>query len=423
MQDRLIQRYLGNKSAIAREIVETVEQFASPNDLIFDAFAGTLSVSAALREAGYRVVGNDINHFTWTFATAYFSSPALPMPDKFHCISQRGKEAAWARLINQLVEPYANDIPPKAQLTNFYDHYCEDGGKSAFASNRGKTGNRRFFSPENAILMDRALSRIRYWYRECGLSEINRCILIASILSAVEKVSNTQGTYHDFPREYFDPRAKQGLNIKAPRESDFNRSPSIKFGKAKDTLDFVKSVPKHKVMYLDPPYNFRQYTAYYFMLNLISEYPEIDDIEEYFSKVEYVRGQNMGNDFKSSFCGKSTFIPALKNLISSAKTDYVILSYFDGRNHWGSFKSKSGEIAGKELIRELFEGDLFVEGSYNCVPIERLNYQSYGGYNAGKVSEFIFTAKKRKLRIIENDSEPKTWTGKSLATPKVSLAG
>ena len=55
-------------------------------------------------------------------------------------------------------------------------------------------------------------------------------------------------------------------------------------GKERDSLEYIKEIPRHKVLYIDPPYNFRQYTSYYFMLNLISDYCEIDNLEKYFSK-------------------------------------------------------------------------------------------------------------------------------------------
>ena len=81
MQDMLIQRYLGNKSPIAQDIVEVVKGLAKPGDLIFDAFSGSLAVSSALRKAGFKVACNDINHFSWLFAQAYFTSSELPWPN------------------------------------------------------------------------------------------------------------------------------------------------------------------------------------------------------------------------------------------------------------------------------------------------------------------------------------------------------
>ena len=415
MQDMLIQRYLGNKSPIAQDIVEVVKGLAKPGDLIFDAFSGSLAVSSALRKAGFKVACNDINHFSWLFAQAYFTSSELPWPNNKLGNLGEDKHAAWAKIISELTSPYTKAMPPKERHTDIFDHYCEKGKKSAFTSKRGSSGRRRFFSPENAILIDRSLSRIRYWYRKERIDEKTRCILTASLLSAVEKVSNTQGTYHDFPREFIDERALKPIRIKLPSDESFFGIMSDHIGRAEDSLDFVKKVPRHRVLYLDPPYNFRQYTSYYFMLNLISSYAEIEDLGDFFSKVEFVRGQNMEVDFKSSFCNKKSFIPSLESLIRKADADYVVLSYFDGRNHWGEFKSESAETVGQKLLEEFFRSGLFVKNSFEWIPVQRLNYQSYGGHTAKFIKEFLFIAQKSKPIEVSNNLKRTAWTGQVLA--------
>jgi hypothetical protein len=182
-------------------------------------------------------------------------------------------------------------------------------------------------------------------------------------------------------------------------------------GKAEDSLQLARSVPRHKVLYLDPPYNFRQYTSYYFMLNLISSYAELDDPDAYFERVEYVRGQNMDDDFKSTFCSKSQFVPSLRALVERSDTEFVILSYFDGRNHWGEFKKHEGETTGRELLEEFFASDLFVAGSLRCEPVQRLNYQSYGGYTAKSIQEFLFVAEKASSTAVAYSGEGQRWTG------------
>lgn len=416
MQDRLIQRYLGNKSAISPKIVSVIKSIAEPGDLIFDAFSGTLSVSAALRSAGFQVACNDINHFSWVFSMAYFSSSQLPWPEGVAGFSRTDKASAWRDAIGELTCPYTPTIPAEHRRTDIFDHYCENGSKSKFLSSRGRSGRRRFFSPENAVMIDRALSRIRYWYRKGDLGEQTRCILTASLLSAIEKRSNTQGTFHDFPRDFIDPRALQPLSVKPPISALFFAPVSEIIGKAQDTLEFVHQVPEHRVIYIDPPYNFRQYTSYYFMLNLISSYPEVDDLNVYFNNIQFVRGQNMETDFKSTFCGKNSFLSSLELLIDRSKSDYVVLSYFDGRNHWGEFKSDVSDHTGRDLLEAFFDGPRFVNGSFECTLVERLNYQSYGGYSARSVNEFLFVAQKRKLPAVSTEAESISWSGKATKT-------
>lgn len=415
MQSPLIQRYLGNKASIAPEIVKLIGQVASPNDLIFDAFSGSLAVSAALRASGFRVASCDVNHFSWLFARAFFSSSELPSLRGVTFLTKRKEQATWVDLVSELTAPYSSGIPRAYRRTDIFDHYCEKGAKSYFISKRGSSGRRRFFSAENAASIDRALSRIRYWHRCAQLDEQIRCILTSVLISAVEKISNTQGTYHDFPRDFIDARALRPIRLTVPTDEDFKGPICDLIARAEDTLSFVGKVPHHRVIYIDPPYNFRQYTSYYFMLNLMSEYAEIDDLDKYFSQIEFVRGQNMSRDFKSSFCKKNQFISSLETLVARSKADYVVLSYFDGPNHWGKFKASEAEGTGRQLLENFFRSALFQSGSFECIPVERLNYQSYGGYTAKTVQEFLFVAKKSKRSLGSNRLKSRPWIGQELA--------
>jgi len=413
MQTTLIQRYLGNKSNISQEIVDLVQKVASPGDLVFDAFSGSLAVSAALRSAGFEVACNDINHFSWLFARAYFSASDLPDPPGLTPMSPAVSWAYWQEELAHLTDEDLSDLPPHDRRSDIFDHYCEEGAKSSFVSKRGAVGRRRFFSATNARAIDRALCRIRYRHRSGQITEQVRCILTAALINAVEKVSNTQGTYHDFPRDFVDSRALKPLRLRMPDPEIFSGPPSRHIGKAEDSLEFARRLPRHKVIYLDPPYNFRQYTSYYFMLNLLSSYTEIDDLSEYFAGIEFVRGQNMKDDFKSTFCIRQDFIPSLITLVQRADAEYVILSYFDGRNHWGSFKSEAAETEGKRLLEEFFRSDLFVDGSFDFIPVDRLNYQSYGGYSAKPIQEFLFVARKSSPAEVGGDLGDTQWIGQA----------
>lgn len=405
----MIQRYLGNKSVIADEIVNIIRGLAKPGDLVFDAFSGSLAVSRAVKAAGFRVACNDINHFSWLYARAYLSSSSLPWPNgPLKRLST--KDQCWRALVNELTAPYDSDIPAESRRTDVFDRYTETGRFSAFVSSRGSVGKRRFFSAENGHLIDRALSRIRHWHRSEAIDEQTRCLLGAVLLAAVEKVSNTQGTYHDFPRDIYDPRSLKKIIINPPSDDSFVGPSSEFFGKAQDSLTYAMKVPDHKVLYLDPPYNFRQYTSYYFLLNAFSMHPEIGDLDEFFGNIEFVRGQNMSTDFKSSFCSKGQFIPSLKKIIERSKAEYVILSYFNGRNHWGEFKSDN-DVIGRPLIEGLFNSAMFEAGSLECLPVHRMNYQSYGGHKSKSVEEFLFVARKRSVAHVANQRRNSRWIG------------
>jgi adenine-specific DNA-methyltransferase len=237
---------------------------------------------------------------------------------------------------------------------------------------------------------------LRVWHRGRMVSESVLAMLLATLLTAVGKVSNTQGTYHDFPRGEQDPRARLALALVPPAlDGLLAGTGGHLLGVERDSLEFIAEVPEHKVIYIDPPYNFRQYTAYYFLINVLARYVEIDDLEGYFGGVRYVRGQNPGDDFTSTFSRPRLFLESLEQLISRAKAEWVVLSYFNGRNHWGEFKADAGG-PGYAKIESLFASQLFRSGSQEVIPITRTNYQSYGGYRAKPVEEHLFIAEKSR---------------------------
>lgn len=422
----MLNRYLGNKNSLLPDILAAVSEYAVPGDRVGDYLAGSMTVSLALKSAGYNVVSNDINHFSTTTGRAYIENSKIPavrthdlIPKSEYKLArtranvwvgelrgvdgysflekefQRRKYADLLTLFCYLENAEMDHVSDKWRRTDFFDTYCEAGRNSFYESSRGRKGNRKFFSPDNARQIDTILGLIRGWLKHSLMSKALYDVLVSSLIRAVEKVSNTQGTYHDFPREKYDSRSLSQLNFEAmPFDIVLSGGEHI-VGNAEDSLSFALRTPPVEVLYLDPPYNFRQYTSYYFLPNLISRYCEIKDLDEYFSAIQYVRGQNMEDDFDSPFCKKAKFIPTLETLIHRARANVVVLSYFNGRNHWNDFKSDCNGQGMREIL-SMFEGPGFESGSLDVRPIERLNYQSYGGYSAKKVDEYLFIAKVRR---------------------------
>ena len=65
----MIQRYLGNKNSIAEPILQEIERFCNPGDIVCDIFSGTVSMSMALKAHGFRVISNDISLFNIAFGS------------------------------------------------------------------------------------------------------------------------------------------------------------------------------------------------------------------------------------------------------------------------------------------------------------------------------------------------------------------
>jgi adenine-specific DNA-methyltransferase len=419
----MIQRYIGNKGKVLAPLLDVFSQHAEPGDHVVDLFSGSLTVSMAMKAAGYRVSANDTNLLSKIIGEAFLAPSTVPeadtgllpaahrdrllrearhrvtVTDGFDLSVVAGLTdgaAALSALVAWLAEVSPADLPVEAIRSDFFDTYTEDGAHSRFTSLRGTTGRRRFFSGQNAVRIDVALAQIRLWARSGLLTESVKAYLLASLMRAVEKVANTQGTFHDFPRDRWDQRALRPMRLEGlPTDPMLSSVTGHRVGKAEDSLDFVKTVAPHRVLYLDPPYNFRQYSAYYFLLNLLCRYPDIVDLDDYFAKVTYVRGQNPEDDFVSTFCKPSTFLADMGAVMRDADAETVVVSYYTGRNHWSKF-DQGRDDTGLHLLRDLMTGSMFTSNTFRAFEVDRLNYASYGGYKARTVQELILVAKKRK---------------------------
>ena len=422
----MIQRYLGNKATIVNSIIEEIDSICEKGDYVCDIFAGTMSVAVNLKLSGYKVIANDINSFSYIFGESYIINNTIPEinfelldfnPNLFSdeaelyvslldtddfgykFLKNKINRAKYVNFIIVLLylESISNsDISKQFQNNYFFDYYTEKGKKSTFKSSRGTVGKRKFFSPENGKKIDYILNKIREWNNHNLIDSNLYYLLVSILLVSVEKISNTQGTYHDFIRDSYDSRALNNLKLLFPKfDLILSKQDGHIIGKERDSLDFIKEVPKHKVLYLDPPYNFRQYTSYYFMLNLIADYCKIENLKDYFNNIQFVRGQNMNKDFSSSFCKNSLFISSLYQLISDADTEWVIMSYYNGKNHKSNSNHEDNLIL--DELHTLFNSVLFESNSLKIKHLERTNYQSYGGHTASKINEILYIAKKAKL--------------------------
>ena len=130
------------------------------------------------------------------------------------------------------------------------------------------------------------------------------------------------------------------------------------------------------------------------MINFIAKYCEIDDVLDYAKGFEFVRGQNMSENFNSQYCYKDSFIPALMELILGIKSKHVVISYYDENNHWNHGKEEIS-MEGRKSIVGIFNmiGE-FVKYDKQPSIIERQNYQSQSGGHKKIVDELLFYARR-----------------------------
>jgi len=182
-----------------------------------------------------------------------------------------------------------------------YRNYC-----------RGGHGERNYFKDENGQWIDAIRMQIEAWRDQKVLDEDTYYYLLATLLESADKVANTASVYGAYLKQ-IKKTAAVDLKI-LPAEFEETRASHIVY--QGDANEVIKEI-EGDILYLDPPYNARQYGSNYHMLNTIAKYDEFVP--------KGVTGLPAYN--RSAYCSKASVRASFEALVSDADFRYVFLSY------------------------------------------------------------------------------------------------
>jgi adenine-specific DNA methylase/DNA modification methylase len=185
-------------------------------------------------------------------------------------------------------------------------------------SNYSPNGERKYFTDDNAQRIDTIRYLIEEWKNEETINDAEYYYLLTSLLKGVNLISNVSGTY----AAYLKTWDKRALNPLVLEEVDIIASNTKNKAFKLDANELIKELHPD-ILYLDPPYNGRQYASNYFLLELIAE--------GWFNNTPKIYGETgmrVYDHQKSKYCSKNEALNALDDLmLNSTKAKYVILSY------------------------------------------------------------------------------------------------
>jgi adenine-specific DNA-methyltransferase len=282
-------RYYGGKEKLLDFIegeIQTLE--LSSNSKFCDLFSGTAVVGRHFKQLGFNVTANDYLVFAKCLATCRIG------------INQRPKFGKLG------LDPIAhlNDLPGESGF--FSLAYSPEG-----------TEKRQYFSTENAQRINAIRTQIYYWYEQSLISEEENDYLIVALLEAMNRTSNVSGTYAAYLKSW-DSRSLKPLFIEEPVIT-----PGIGTHKVhnRDAVELANKI-SCDLVYLDPPYNSRQYSSNYFLLDIAARGWFHSEPE-----VRGVTGMRDNSSLKSDFCSKKMASQSLQQIIESVDARYVALSY------------------------------------------------------------------------------------------------
>jgi len=274
--------YIGSKKRLLPFIRAAVNDLAGShleNYVFCDLFAGSGVVGAAFKTDVAKVISNDVEYFSYVL-NRHCIGNSVPLP----------LEAVFEEL-NALdgVEGF------------IYEHYCKHDRNS-----------REYFSGDNGRKIDAIRQKIQELYREERIDEHGYFYLLASLIQSCDKVANTASVYGAYLKTLKEP-AQKSMCLEPMVYALSSRQHCVYH---QDALELISTV-SGDILYLDPPYNVRQYGADYHLLNTIARYDTFIPQGKTGRRVYY----------RSRFCKKRDAAAAIEYLIEKAAFSYLIMSY------------------------------------------------------------------------------------------------
>ena len=293
-------RYIGNKQKLLGFIGDALAELGIAGVTACDPFAGTAAVARFLKRRGYAVESGDIMEYSYAFQRA---TVELDVPPAFRGLPEIVRGAADPL---DAVLRHLNRLPGRR------------GPVAAHFAPAGAAG-RRYFTNANAGRIDAVRETVLGWHREGRITDDERYVLIAALLEAADRVANTTGVYAAYVKRW-QPNARRPLRLRPP-ELVTGTGRSCRAHRA-DALDLVANLPSVDLLYLDPPYNGRQYVSYYHV-------PELIAMPDPFPPLRGKTGLIPADGKRSAWCRRAEAEQALETLVATARCRHILMSYND----------------------------------------------------------------------------------------------
>lgn len=326
-------RYIGNKFKLINWIFSVIEKECSGQSFA-DIFAGTGVVAAVATKHFTKVILNDFLYSNHVIYQAFFGDKKW----------DKKKIAAYIKYFNKL-KP--DDIEANYFSVNF-------GGK--------------YFSHDTAKIIGYVREHIERERK--NLTDREYYILLTSLLYSIDKIANTVGHYD----AYFKKNSISDAFVIRPIDTLPASNVAIY---REDTNRLVREI-EADIVYIDPPYNSRQYSRFYHVLETLIKWDE----PELFGVALKPKPENV------SEYSKTRAYDAFADLIKNTRAKYLVVSY---NNTYSSKSSSSKNKITLEQIRDILEAKgktKIFEKSYRHFSAGNTNFKDH--------KEYLFVTKVQK---------------------------
>ncbi len=266
-------RYIGSKAKLSDWIMYLINSEIQEKKSFADIFAGTASVTNSALNHFETVITNDFLHSNNVIYKAFFEN------------------SEWNK--QKLLEI----------IENFNHLESKIIGNNYFSENFGN----KYFHKNTAKKIGHIRNEIENLKIELTDKEYN--ILLGSLLYTIDRVANTVGHYDAYFKKEIQER-KLELKLIEPIRTD---KVSIF---QQDANQLVRKI-KTDVVYIDPPYNSRQYSRFYHLLETLVKW----DKPKLYGVALKPEPENVSEYCKVS--AKNVF----KDLVNNINAKHIVVSY------------------------------------------------------------------------------------------------
>jgi len=350
-------QYLGAKTRIAGQLLDSILQECPGTEVFVDLFAGTGAVSLAADRSGYRVVANDLQYYSYVVLSSLLLLPragllalasALPLLKRDDSLLAAGRTAFKEEL--QVEREFRRALARENLDWTQYKTFSEStllvaGDPDEVAVLRQQNAwnlfchyyRNTYFGVEQCLQLD----TMRQWAE--SLQPDCKTHILACIVSAMTHA--VSGTTH--LAQYSTVRSKKSAHtILRKRSIDLiesvrdrllalSRSSTNQPAIAVYNEDFRIALEEirlteRSVVYVDPPYFKEHYSRYYHVLDTLAlyDYPELTQNPR---RGGTTAGRYRVGRLASDFGKRSTVRAAFGDLLTACRRDRakVAISYAD----------------------------------------------------------------------------------------------
>lgn len=294
-------RYTGSKYKLMPWIKDLILEYCPEHKSLFDVFGGTGVVTASLLDITDSCVINDFLYSNEIIYEAFFSQ------EKYDEVK-----------LNSFVARYGT-----IDATKLEDNYVSlnYGGK--------------YFRYDDSKIIGYIREDIELEYKTSNIDRHEYCILLASLLYSFDRCANTVGHYEAYIKGK-EIRTCFSFALIEPIKTNNNISIY-----RTDSNQLANSIFAD-VAFIDPPYNSRQYSRFYHVMETIVKWDK---------PVLSGTAMKPPEENMSGYC-RNTAPELFEDLISKLKVKYIVVTY---NNTYDSKSSSSRNKISLEQIKSILE--------------------------------------------------------------------